>query len=224
MDDQAPSTADLVDGARGGDQDSWAQLSARYQPLGTSVTCRHRRARTDAVDVSQTVWLRLVTRLVSLREPRALPGWLATTTANACLDVIASQRRTVAIDPQTHWTVVELGLGDAGGRPEFGPDEALIRAESCRAVGRGLDELTPTQRQLLLLVVADPPVPYEQISRRLGVPVGSIGPTRRSPTSPPWWRSSSPGGCGSTSRPQGDRGTRPARDPPERTGPAGGPA
>ncbi|HVD89336.1 MAG TPA: hypothetical protein VNB91_10630, partial [Jatrophihabitantaceae bacterium] len=37
---------------------------------------------------------------------------------------------------------------------------------------------TETQQQLLLLLVADPPVPYCEISRRMNLPVGSIGPTR----------------------------------------------
>ena len=42
----------------------------------------------------------------------------------------------------------------------------------------GLDELAPKQRALLLLLAADPPLGYQEISRRLDIPVGSIGPTR----------------------------------------------
>jgi len=54
----------------------------------------------------------------------------------------------------------------------------LLRAERARAVRDGLAELTSDQRELLLLLVAEPPLSYEEISRRLGIPVGSIGPTR----------------------------------------------
>lgn len=176
-DDAGDSTADLVGRAGRRDQDGWAELVARFQPLVTSMTRRHRLSPADAADVSQTVWLRLVDRLPELREPRALPGWLATTTANACLDVIAFQRRTVSFDPQTPWPV-EPGGPDGCDPMAIEPDELLLRAESCRAVREGLEELTGPQRQLLLLVMADPPVPYAQISRRLGVPIGSIGPTR----------------------------------------------
>ena len=176
-DDAGADTADLVDRARRGNQDAWTELVARFQPLVTSVTRRHRLSPTDAADVSQTVWLRLVERLVDLREPRALPGWLVTTTANACLAVIAFQRRTVTFDPQTPWPV-EPGPAEACSVTGLEPDEVLLRAESCRAVRAALAELTPTQRQLLLLVVAEPPVPYVQISLQMGVPVGSIGPTR----------------------------------------------
>ena len=59
-----------------------------------------------------------------------------------------------------------------------GVDDDLLRAEQRRAVRQGLRELTAAQQQLLLLLVADPPVPYAEISQRLGLAMGSIGPTR----------------------------------------------
>lgn len=174
------STADLVERARRGDPGGWDELIGRFQPLVTSATRRYRLSAADAADVSQTVWLRLFNHLDNLREPRALPGWIATTAANACLDVLAVARRTLALDPQASGEIEQLGVADAwgSGGERAEPDASLLRTESRRAVRRGLAELTPTQRELLLLVVADPPVPYKQISRRLGVPIGSIGPTR----------------------------------------------
>jgi DNA-directed RNA polymerase specialized sigma24 family protein len=60
----------------------------------------------------------------------------------------------------------------------FAVDDDLLRAEQRRAIRQGLAELTETQQELLLLLVADPPVPYCEISRRMNVPIGSIGPTR----------------------------------------------
>jgi hypothetical protein len=70
---------------------------------------------------------------------------------------------------------------DSGGL--CGVDDDLLRAERRRAVRLGLaeltePELTEPQQQLLLLLVADPPIPYCEISRRTNLPIGSIGPTR----------------------------------------------
>ena len=52
----------------------------RYLPLMLSVVRRHRLQDAKAEDVAQTVWLRLVEHLGDIREPRALPGWIVTTT------------------------------------------------------------------------------------------------------------------------------------------------
>ena len=56
--------------------------------------------------------------------------------------------------------------------------QEILRAEERHAVRQGLADLSKTQQELLLLLVADPPVPYCEISRRMNLPIGSIGPTR----------------------------------------------
>nr|WP_208383624.1 sigma-70 family RNA polymerase sigma factor [Modestobacter marinus] len=141
----------------------------RYLPLVRSVTRAYRLPDRDAEDVGQTVWLRLVEHLASIREPRALPKWIMTTAKHESLRVIGSTRRAVALDPlpEPH---------DAGERVDV--DAELLRAERQQALRDGLAELPAAQRELLLLLVADPPVSYREISERLGMPVGSIGPTR----------------------------------------------
>jgi DNA-directed RNA polymerase specialized sigma24 family protein len=63
-----------------GDQDAWNALVDRYARLVWSICRRHRLSDADVEDVSQTVWLQLVQQLDELRDARALPGWLATTT------------------------------------------------------------------------------------------------------------------------------------------------
>jgi DNA-directed RNA polymerase specialized sigma24 family protein len=57
-------------------------------------------------------------------------------------------------------------------------DEDLLRRERHKALRDGLVELRPAHRELLVLLSADPPPSYDQISERLGIPRGSIGPTR----------------------------------------------
>ena len=79
--------------AKNGEQQAWDALVERYAPLIWSI-CRHYRLeRADAEDVSQAVWFTLVARLDHLREPAALPGWLATTTRRECGRVITPRPR-----------------------------------------------------------------------------------------------------------------------------------
>lgn len=167
---QQPAAASLVAAARNGDQAAWNALVDEYLPLVHGVIGRFRLSQPDAADVNQTVWLRLVEHLHELREPQALPGWLATTARREALRVIRSAQHTTAVDPQS------MTL-DEGAAEQDVADE-LLREEGRRAVRAGLAELPAQRRRLLELVMGDPPVAYEEISRILNIPIGSIGPTR----------------------------------------------
>src|ERR1044072_2874657 len=85
---QPPEVEQLGGGARAGDADAWDALVELFLPLVTAVIRRLRLSASDADDVNQTVWLRLVEHLDALREPKALPGWLATTARNEGLRAI----------------------------------------------------------------------------------------------------------------------------------------
>ncbi len=169
---------DLVARAVDGDQQAWAELVDRFQSLINAVAHRHRLNATDAADVSQAVWTKLVVHLPRLRCALALPGWISVTTARECLGVLADAGRVTTTDPvilaerdnRRHHL---LGANDT---PDL--DDALIRLETARALRDGLAELPGNQRDLLTLLVADPPLSYAQISATLQMPVGSIGPTR----------------------------------------------
>ena len=162
--------AELVRAAREGDSSAWDAIVERFLPLVDAIARRHRLSEADGDDVSQTVWLRLVEHLDELREPAALPGWIKTTARNECLRVLAARGRVRPVDPQddSGLDAVELDVAD----------EELLAAERRQLLREALDELPAARRELLLLLLADPPVGYEAISERLGIPVGSIGPTR----------------------------------------------
>ena len=83
-----PSVIALVARVRDGDQEAWDEIVERYSPLVWSICVRYRLSRQDIDDVGQSVWLLLVEQIGSLREPAALPGWLATTTRRECLRVL----------------------------------------------------------------------------------------------------------------------------------------
>jgi RNA polymerase sigma factor (sigma-70 family) len=169
--DDLPTVPALVQAAEQGDQAAWKALVDRYTPLVGSVIQRFRLRGYDAEDVVQTVWLRLVEHLRDLREPRALPMWIITITRNECLRLLRTSQRSQPFDPTDERETVECAE-----TPEL--DARLLRAERHQALLAAFAELPDHQRELLLLLVAETPVPYSEISRRLGIPVGSIGPTR----------------------------------------------
>ncbi len=167
--------AALVAAAGRGDERAWSDLVVRYTPLVYSVINSFRLSWSDAADTNQTVWLRLVEQLGRIREPRALPLWLVTTTRNECLRVLRDVRRTRSVDP------LDAELDNAA--PEAVADsgeieDRILTAERHQVLRDGLRQLPSRCQQLLTLLVAEPPMSYEDISAHTGIPVGSIGPTR----------------------------------------------
>lgn len=166
-----PSVNDLVRRARNGDKQAWDALVERYAPLIWSICRRHWLTSADADDVGQSVWLQLVTHLNQIRDPAAIPGWLATTTRRECCNIQRATRR---------WQPLSRVL-DAGHIPGQQAGEAeheLLAAERHAALHEAFTRLPSRCQQLIAALIQDPPVPYAQISAQLGIPVGSIGPTR----------------------------------------------
>jgi RNA polymerase sigma factor (sigma-70 family) len=163
-----PDVGPLVVAAAAGDERAWTTLVARFEPLVRGIARGYRLDERDAQDVAQTVWFRLWQSLGTIREPRAVPGWIATTTRHECGRVVRGLRRLVP-------------LGDAAAdtpadHPD--PDDVLVRADVAAAVREGLAELSPVQRALLELLAAEPELSYREVGGKLGMPIGSIGPTR----------------------------------------------
>jgi RNA polymerase sigma factor (sigma-70 family) len=162
---------DLVTRARTGDKRAWDALVERYAPLVWSICRRYGLSATDAQDAGQNVWLRLVEHLGNLRDPAALPGWLATTTRHECAQVLRAAHRPQAVAP---------GI-DAGNIPDeqaVVAEQELLTAERHAALREAFTYLPPHCQHLFTLLTHDPPVPYAQISSTLGIPIGSIGPLR----------------------------------------------
>jgi DNA-directed RNA polymerase specialized sigma24 family protein len=78
------SLTDLVTRARNGDTRAWDALVDRYAPLIWSICRRYQLADADASRAGHSVWAQLADQLDTIRDPAALPGWLATTTRREC--------------------------------------------------------------------------------------------------------------------------------------------
>ncbi|WP_434440982.1 RNA polymerase sigma factor [Lentzea sp. E54] len=168
----ASPIAALVSAAAEGDQSAWNEIVDRYTPLVVSVIYKHRLRPSDAADVNQTLWLRLVEQIGRLREPEALPGWIMTTTRNECLRVLRVQQRTHLYDPLSESDALESEQVDADVEAD------LLAVERRQALRDGFAELTEQCKRLLTKLMTDPPPSYQVVSEELAMPVGSIGPTR----------------------------------------------
>ncbi|GAA3432188.1 RNA polymerase sigma factor [Kutzneria kofuensis] len=157
---------DLVVRARRGEQAAWDEIVERFAPLVWAVCNRHNLSAADTDDVNATVWLRLVERLNTLREPAALPGWIATTTRNECLHLLRDKKKQVSVDD----------IDGPDERPEL--DAWLLVQERHIALRVAFRELSERCRRLLGLLFAEETVRYATISAQVGLPVGSIGPSR----------------------------------------------
>ncbi len=166
-----PSVVALVVRARGGDRAAWDEIVERYASLVWSICKAFRLSRADSDDVGQTVWLSLVEQLPRLREPAALPGWLATATRRECLRHAQLAERQQRLRQQVDADVLVDVRVPA-------PDQELIDAERNAALMAGFRQLDERCQELLSMLMRQPPVPYSDISVKLSMPVGAIGPTR----------------------------------------------
>jgi RNA polymerase sigma factor (sigma-70 family) len=165
-----PSVIALVTRAVNSDQNAWNDIVERYAPLVWSICARYRLNDQDIEDVGQTVWLLLVEHLGKLREPAALPGWLATTTHRECQRALTAARRT-----EDAGTKLDDALLVVDGAVI---EQEILAAERNAALRLALRELPPRCQQLLAMLISDPPRSYDEISTTLQIPVGSIGPQR----------------------------------------------
>ena len=160
----------LVRLAASGDKQAWERLVDQYSKLIWSITAEYRLVESDAADVAQTTWLRLLEHIDRIQYPERVGSWLAATARNECLRSLASRKRIV-LGHDTN----EIEEKHA---PGADVDERLLAAERDQTVREAMSRLPTRWQRLLEMLMADPPVSYTDISDQLGLPVGSIGPTR----------------------------------------------
>jgi RNA polymerase sigma factor (sigma-70 family) len=161
----------LVGRARRGDSTAWNELVDRYAGLVWSVCRRYRLSDADTADACQTVWLRLTEHLDDIRNPAGLASWLCTTASRACLRIIEDRQRQILPGAGYDLEVAEDVELSA-------PDRGLLSGELHVALLSAVAALPVESRRLLALFMHDPPLSYKDISERLGIPIGTIGPTR----------------------------------------------
>jgi RNA polymerase sigma factor (sigma-70 family) len=161
---------ETVGEACAGSQEAWDQLVARFSGLVWGIARAQSLDSSDAADVSQTVWLRLAEHIGALRDPERVGAWLAVTTRNEAQRVQARRRFQV---PVSHERLVRMPAPHSRQ-----PEAAVIAAEDSAALWKAFASLGERCRSLLQMLIHDPPMSYAIVSETLGLPIGSIGPTR----------------------------------------------
>jgi RNA polymerase sigma factor (sigma-70 family) len=158
---------EMVAAAHDGDQAAWSDLVARFRGRVFRVARAHGLDPYQADDVAQETWLRLYRSLDSVRDPFSLGAWIETTARRESLRALIGHRHE------------ELTGEDVGvDRPVLDDGGEAVLEERRAALARGLTKLNRRQRALMESLLADPAPSYADVSLRVGIPIGSIGPTR----------------------------------------------
>jgi len=158
----------LVRECRKGNQIAWSALIEKYKNLIFSIPIKFGLPREDAADIFQAVCVDLLSSLPKLREPRALAKWLIQTSFHKCLRSKKDRLNLVddleVLDDERNVSVNEL------------PEEMLYQVQREQSVREALAALPPRcGRMVSMLFFDDPPRPYQEVAKELGVASGSIG-------------------------------------------------
>jgi RNA polymerase sigma factor (sigma-70 family) len=133
-----------------------------------------RSARLDsaaAEDVLQTVWLTLIRKADTITEPLAVLQWMVVTTKREAWRVARTQTRVRPEDLETTNTLLNTDTGES-------VEDAVLRLSRDHRLWQHVEGLPERCRALLRVIAfADRP-DYAELAKALGMPQGSIGPTR----------------------------------------------
>ena len=122
--------AEVVGRAADGDQLAWERLFDQYARLIWSMTRDFKLVESDAADVFQTTWLRLLEHINRLDHPARVGSWLAATARRECLRSLAARKRTVpGVLVKVSWA--------SGCWPRRAPRRSGPRCPVCRPAGSG---------------------------------------------------------------------------------------
>ncbi len=165
----------LLEACRSGDPQAWETLIRRYQRLIYAIPRRAGLSEDQAAEVFQRVCVTLFEHLDRIDRPERLSAWLATTARRESWRQLRRERATSSLDTSDDDDNEVIQLADSA----LLPDELIEQAERQHGVRLAMAELNDRCRNLLtMLFYQAEPQPYAEIAAALGIPEGSIGPTR----------------------------------------------
>ncbi len=168
----------LVQRCLHGDEDAWSEMVERYARLVHAIPARNGLPPTEVDDVGQEVFLALAQHLHEIEDPERLPAWLVTTARRATWRALQRRRQEEPVD-LTEDEREDSRPSSTLGKPIPTPEQLLAGWQTQEALQRAMERLGPRCRKLLTLLFLDINEPgYDEISRQLDMPKGSIGPTR----------------------------------------------
>ena len=170
---------ELIERCRQGDAAAWGRLVQQYARLVHSIPVRYGLHAAEVDDVGQEVFLALAQQLHQIIDPESLPAWLMTTARRASWRIMQKQRREQPLSEidlsgaQTEQTLQPIG------QPVPSMQQLLQGWQNQEMLTQGFAGLGDRCQELLTMIFLDQDEPsYDDISSKLGIPKGSIGPTR----------------------------------------------
>ena len=166
----------LVESCLKGDRAAWETLILRYQRLIYSIPIKHGFSPVDAADIFQSVCVKIIERLSTIRDYDRVSSWLITTTTRECWRLATERRREqqAAMYDEDYEKDIINSLASA--EPLADQQQALERQQVVREAVAALPERC--RRLITLLFYNKEELSYSDIARILKAPVNSIGPTR----------------------------------------------
>jgi RNA polymerase sigma factor (sigma-70 family) len=159
----------LLEAARAGHRPALHRLVEELTPMVWNVARAQGLDRATGEDVVQTAWLALLQHLHEIRTPGALLGWLATVTKREAWRVRGAAART---RPAGDDDVIDPA------DPAPLPADLVATKERRQLLWEAVSRLPGRCPELLRVIAFTPRPDYAEVSRALGMPHGSIGPTR----------------------------------------------
>jgi RNA polymerase sigma factor (sigma-70 family) len=169
----AYSPEELVAGIRAGDESAWRAMSERYEPLLRWLGRQCGLSAEDAGDAVQLTWLRCLEHIDQLSDADRLSGWLATICRRECIRLATRARCEVPL------STPDMAQLIADERAECDPCAEAAFRDLCDRLYLAIKALPERERTILAEMLGREDQSYLDLSRRLGIPVGSIGPTRQ---------------------------------------------
>jgi RNA polymerase sigma factor (sigma-70 family) len=164
---------ELVAGICARDESAWRAMSKQYEPLLRWLARRCGLSAEDVDDAVQFTWLRCVEHIDQLTDADSLSGWLVTICRRECIRLATKARREVLLGPPDMAQLIDTGRG------ECDPCAEAALRDQCNRLHQAIMALPARQRIVLVELLRREDQSYLDLSRRLGLPVGSIGPTRQ---------------------------------------------
>ena len=152
-----------------GDAVALDELVRLMTPVLWHVARAYRLPSAVAEDVVQNTWLALVRAGSSIQEPAAVGGWLTTTTRREAWKVAKATGRGIPVEDDE----LARRLPDAGSA-----ESEVVRRDTEGRLWDAVENLSERCQALLRIVAFEHRPDYREIAADLGMPVGSIGPTR----------------------------------------------
>lgn len=168
----APPDRGLLARLEAHDERAWHSVIAEHGPRLRRIGLSYRLGAQEVEDALQGTWVSLLTHAAQVRDPACLGGWLASSMRHECLRMLrrTGRKREQLVED---WAPFEPGTGEDDAGTAIARDD--VAAGLWRLVGR----LPARQRDLIRMLYQAEQPSYADVSSRLAMPVGAIGPTRQ---------------------------------------------